>query len=151
MKGFIDPMNLTGEVRITLRGPDGRIKESDVQNLVVTTGKQHVADQLSGQLEASMSHMAVGTGTTAAALTDTSLETELNRRAFDSKTQGTGADANKVTFITAWPAGEGTGLLTEAAILNAAGGGVMLCRVVFGVKDKGAGDSITLTWTITVN
>lgn len=151
MNGIKDKTIAKGQLTVCLRGPDGKIKDRETfKNLVVTPGRQHIADQLSGQLQAAMSHMATGTGSTAQVVGDTALETELSRKAFTSKSQGTGADANKVIYITEWAAGEGTGLITEAGIFNASSGGTMLCRTTFGVKDKGSGDSLTLTWTITI-
>jgi hypothetical protein len=146
----LDPLSITGEVDIVLRGPDGRIKERErIHNLVVTAGRAHCADQLADQGEAAMAYMAIGTGTTAPATTDTALETELDRNALDSKTQGTGSDTNKVTYTCTWAAGDGTGAITEAGIFNSASAGTMLSRVTFDVKNKGAGDSLTLTWTLT--
>ena len=143
-------VQVTGEVQIVLRGPDGRIKAEEItSNLVVTTGRQHIADQMADQGAAAMSHMAIGTGTTAADASDTALETELDRNALTSKTQGTGSDAHKVTYVGDWAAGDGTGAITEAAIFNSASAGDMLCRSVFSVKNKGAGDTLTLTWVLT--
>jgi len=129
----------------------GMVREYHERNLVVITGKNHIADQLSDKGEAAMSHMAVGTGTTAAAAGDTALGTELDRNALTSKTQGAGADANKVTYVGDWAAGDGTGAITEAGIFNSASAGTLLARSVFAVKNKGAGDSLTLTWTLTIS
>ena len=98
-----------------------------------------------------MSHMAVGTGTTAAVAGDTALQTELDRNALSSVVQGTGGDANKVTYTADWAAGDGTGAITEAGIFNAASAGTMLCRSVFAVKNKGAADTLTLTWVLTIS
>ncbi len=142
----------SGEVRIvTWDGKTGVIKSEDVYpNLVVDVGTQHVADQMSDKSEASMSHMAIGTGTTAAAGTDTALETELSRKVLGSKTQGTGADANKVVYICEWGAGEGTGAITEAGMFNDGTAGKMFCRTVFPVKNQGSGDGLTMTWTLTI-
>jgi len=149
--GLQDGITTSGIVVATLRGPDGKIKSRTHHNMVVTAGKEHVADQLAGLLQGSMSHMAIGTGATAQALTDTALQTELNRKAFTSKDQGVGGDANKVIYVTSWPAGEGTGAITEAGIFNAASAGTMLARTTFPVKNKGVSDSLTLTWTLSIN
>lgn len=147
-----DTLKITGQVHIVLRGPGGRIKdETLIKNLVVTTGKNHIADQLADQGEAQMSHMAVGTGTAAAVAGDTALQTELDRNALTSITQGSGGDANKVTYVGDWAAGDGTGAITEAGIFNAASAGTMLCRTVFPVKNKGAADSLTMTWVLTIS
>lgn len=145
-------IKVTGRVHIVLKGPDGRVKEKEtVDNLVVTVGRQHIADQMADKGEAAMSHMAIGTGTTAADAADTALETELDRNALTSKTQGTGTDAHKVTYVADWAAGDGTGAITEAGIFNSASAGVMLCRSVFAVKNKAAGDTLTMTWILTLS
>jgi hypothetical protein len=143
---------VTGRVHIVLRGPDGEVKDEEkVNNLVVTVGRYHITDQMADQGEAAMSHMAIGTGTTAAAAGDTALENELDRNALTSVTQGSDTDANKVTYIGDWAAGDGTGAITEAGIFNSASAGIMLCRTVFAVKNKGAGDTLTLTWVLTIS
>lgn len=145
-------LNISGQVHILLKNPDGSIKDEEtIDNLVVTTGRYHIADQLSGLTAAAMSHMAIGTGTTAADATDTALETELDRNALTSKTQGTSTDANKVTYICEWAAGDGTGAITEAGVFNSASAGTMLCRSVFAVKNKASGDSLTMTWVLTIS
>lgn len=144
-----DSIKTSGQVEIRVRGADGKTKHVEVhKNLVVTTGRNHIADQMAGQSQAAMSHMAIGSGTTAQAATDTALQTEISRKAFTSKDQGAGLDAHKVVYVAEWPAGDGTGAIAEAGIFNAAAAGVMLCRTVFSVKNKGASDSLTLTWTI---
>lgn len=140
-----------GQVEIEIIKPDGRRIAWVISNLVVNVGLYHIADQISDQGNGAMSHMAVGTGTTAAAAADTTLETELDRNALDSTTQGAGASANQVTYVATWAAGDGTGALTEAGIFNQASGGTLLAHTVFSVKNKGAGDAMTLTWTITIS
>lgn len=148
----MESLKITGQVEIILRGSDGKIKDREViKNLVVTAGKNHIADQLSDKGEAAMSHMAIGTGTTAVNAADTALQTELDRNALTSKTQGTGSDAHKVTYVGDWAAGDGTGAITEAGVFNSGSAGTMLCRSVFSVKNKGAGDSLTMTWILTIS
>lgn len=143
-------VTVSGRVEVVLRGPDGRIKDRSVtSNLVVAVGRHHIADQMAEQDEAYMDYMAVGTGTTPEDAADTALETEVDRNQLTSKTQGTGVDANKVTYVCDWPAGDGTGAITEGGIFNSASAGTMLCRTVFPVKNKGAGDNLTLTWILT--
>lgn len=146
-----DGVKISGKVHFLIRDRHGRVKEDYWHdNLVVTTGRNHVADQMSDAVEAAMSHMAVGTGTNAVLASDTALQTELSRKALTNKTQGTGdPGARQVTYIADWPAGEGTGAITEAGIFNSSSAGTMLSRAVFPVKNKGASDSLTMTWIIT--
>ena len=143
-----DRAKATGHVRIDMRDAMGNLKQVlEIPNLVVTTGLQYIADQLSDQGEAAMSHMAIGSDNTAATAGDTTLGTELGRVALTSTTQS-GAD---VVYIATFPAGTGTGNVYEAGIFNDASAGTMLCRTVFGLVTKAAGDSITITWTLTIS
>lgn len=119
----------------------------EVENLVVTAGKNFVASRMVGAAAAVMSHMALGTGATAAAVGNTTLETEAGRVAVSSGT-ASGADA---TYVASFPAGTATGAITEAGILNAGSGGTLLCRSVFSAINKGAADSITISWVVTVS
>lgn len=145
---IIDGLKAKGTLDIIVRGPDGSIKdEKKVENLIVDTGLDYIASRMSGTSENVMSHMAVGTGSTAAAGADTALGTELDRNALTSTT----VTDNAIAYVCSWAAGDGTGSLTEAGIFNASSAGTMLCRTVFGTVTKGADDSMTITWTITVS
>ena len=92
-----------------------------------------------------MTHMALGSGTTAAAAGQTDLVTLLgSREALDSTT----VTANAVAYVASFEAGDATGAVTEAGIFNAASSGTMLCRTKFNVVNKAADDTMTVTWTI---
>lgn len=119
-------------------------------NLVVNSGRYHVADQLAAKDEAVMNYMAVGTGSTAVLSTDTALEDELDRNVLASKTRGSGSNADQITYICTFPAGEATGLITEGGIFNAASGGIMLNRAVWPGRNKPVNKSMTLIWVLTI-
>ncbi len=141
-----DRFGIKGKVDIVLYGPDGRIKdERHIQNTVTALGDAYVADRLSDAGVAAMSHMAVGTGTPTA----TALQTELDRNALTSTTQGAGGDDNDVIYVGTWVAGDGTGALTEAGIFNDPAAGTMFVSASFGVITKAAADSLVITWTVT--
>lgn len=145
-----DNLKVTGALRVVLTGADGQIKdERDIKNLVVSTGLNFIASRMKEATATVMSHMSLGTGTTAAALGDTTLGTEISgsRVALTSTT----VTANQVTYIASFAAGVGTGAVTESGIFNADTSGTMLCRTVFPVVNKQAGDSMTVTWTVTVS
>jgi hypothetical protein len=137
-----DDLKLTGNLTIALN--DEIVQETD--NLVVTAGKNWVADRMN-DANAVMSHMAVGTGTTAAAAGQTALVTETDRNALTSTT----VTNNAVAYVATWAAGDATAALTEAGIFDASSSGDMLARTVFSVVNKGASDSMTITWTVTVS
>ena len=137
-----DDLKLTGALTIALN--DVIVQETE--NLVVTAGKNWVADRMNNA-NTVMTHMAVGTGTNAAAAGDTTLQTENDRNALTSTT----VTNNAIAYVATWAAGDATAALTEAGILDAATGGDLLARTVFSVVNKGAADSMTITWTITVS
>ena len=97
-----DNLKLTGTLTIAIN--DKIVQKTE--NLVVTAGKEWVADRMNNA-NTVMTYMAIGTGTTVAAPANT-------------------------TF-------------------DAATGGDMLARTVFSVVNKGADDSMTITWTVTVS
>jgi len=139
---LVSDFKMSGQVQIALNG----VIVEEVDNLVVTAGKGYVADRMKNNSTV-MSHMAVGTGTTAAAAGQTALVTEAGRVALAS----TGISGAVVTYTATFPAGTATGALTEAAVLNASSSGTMLCRTVFSAVNKGANDAMTLTWSITAS
>jgi len=143
-----DQIKVTGELKITVTNDEGNVKkEIIVPNIVVTDGKEYIASRMKDASATAMSHMAIGTGSTAAAAGDAALGTEAGRVALTSTT----VTSNAVAYVATFPAGTGTGAITEAGILNASSSGTLLCRTVFSVINKGAADTLGITWTVTVN
>jgi len=146
MEAVREKVRARGTLTFRLIGPDGRVKRIvRRRNLIVTTGKSHMADQMSDQGESAMSHIAIGTGTTAPVVGDTTLESEVARTALDSKTQNN----NEVGYVGTFGAGVGTGAITESGILNASSAGVLLNRATFSAINKGANDSLQVTFDVT--
>lgn len=143
----IDSLKAKGDVSIRITRADGSVENTEIKNLVVTTGLNYIVSRMKDTTLDAMSHMAIGAGTTAAAAGDTTLGSELGRVALTSTTVST----NTVQYVATFSAGTGTGAVTEAGILNAASGGTLLCRTVFGIVTKDVGDSMIITWTITVS
>ena len=148
----------TGKLNIVVRDENGKVKEDfTVPNLVVTTGLNFIAGRMKDTgggytIPDAMTHMSVGTGSTAAALSDTALGSEVTgARVLLADTVINGADT---VYTATFPAGTGTSIspgLTEAGIFNDSSAGTMLCRTVFAVINKGAADTMTVTWTITIS
>jgi len=138
-----DKFKLKGKLSIALNGEVVR----EVDNLVVTSGKNYVASRMKDATATAMSNMAIGSGSTAAAAGNTALGTELGRVSLTSTT----VTNNEVAYVATFGAGTGTGAITEAGLFNANSGGTMLCRTVFSVVNKGSADSMTITWTVTVS
>ena len=144
---FTESINVKGNLEIILLDETGKQKDyRKVNNLVVAVGKDVIASRLVGNTLAVMSHMAVGTSNTTAVSSQTALGGELSRVALDSTTRS----SNTITYVATFGAGSGTGALAEAGILNAASTGNMLCRTTFSTVTKAAGDTVVITWNVTV-
>lgn len=150
--GPVEKLNMQGRLTIVLKDANGVVKDvREVKNLVVNTGLGHITTRMLGTGQNVMSHMGLGAGTSAAAGGDTALGSPLgSRKAFDSVTQS-GSNNESIVYVTTFNAGEATGAVTEAGIFNASTSGVMLCRTVFAVVNKGAADTLQVTWTVTLS
>ena len=127
-----------------------------ISNLVTNTGMAGVASRINGaDSEAAFTYIAIGTGTTAAAVTDTTLETEITTgggaraaatasRVTTDVTDDT-AQLQKTFSFTA------TLAVTESGTLNAASVGVLLARQVFSAINVANGDSLQITWQFDVD
>lgn len=135
-------MKLVANMVAVLRGPDGKVKETRVANTVTTAGRNGAADQLlASPTLGKPTHMAIGTGSPGAS----ALGTELDRNALTSKTRSNAV----VTMVGDWAAGDGTGAITEAGVFDAASLGNMWLSASFSVINKGASDTLQITWTLT--
>ena len=147
MSQFNEQVQPKGTLKIEVFDKDGQLKDSrEIKNLVVSTGKDFVASRMVGTAKNPMSHMAIGSGTTAPVVGNTTLATELGRVAITTAT----LNANSVTYSALFNEGVGTGSITEAGIFNGAAAGDMLSRTVFGVVTKTATDSMSISWTVAV-
>ncbi len=130
---------------IRLLGSDGEIKnETRIHNAVTTAGKNGIADQLLDSPSLTkLGWMAIGTGTPSG----TALGTEISRVAFTSKNRSGAV----VTMVGNWAAGVGTGAITEAGTFDQNSiGGNMWMSASFLAINKLAGDTLQITWTLTV-
>lgn len=144
-----ESVNLKGDLDVVLFDETGQVKDQrSVKNLVVAVGKSYIASRMTSNSGIVMSHMAIGVANIAPTTSQTLLLGENGRRALDS----TGLVSNVVTYTSTFPAGTGTGTIAEAGIFNSpsANSGTMLCRTRFNEVNKGASDTIVITWNITV-
>lgn len=140
----------TGKVHVVVRDENQNIKEDFlVDNLVVNSGLDFIAERMADAATSVMSHMEVGTDNTGPAAGQTTLVAAVNgsRTALAS----TAVNGDEVAYICTFVPGDGTGALVEAGVFNASSAGDMLCRTVFSEINKGNLDSMTITWTITIS
>lgn len=141
--------SVLGSLRLLLVDENGVTKLDRVEdNLVTTIGKTFIASRLiSDTAILKLSHMAVGSGSTAAAIGDTELDTELGRAVLVSQTSLDNVASVSATFGP----GVGTGAIVETGIFNAASAGIMFNRSVFTGVNKSPTDTLTISWAITVS
>jgi len=141
---FLPSFNMTLE----LFDEKGNLKETrKIHNTVTTAGKNGVADQLlASPTLAKPGWMEVGTGTGGTTLLNAYIAG--SRVALTSKLR-TGA---VVTMVGDFGAGVGTGAITEAGIFDVVTANTvnLWCYASFTVINKAAGDSLKITWTLTV-
>lgn len=143
-------LTVTGALTISINGKVVR----NINNLIVTAGKTFILSRMKENTAGVMTHMAFGSGTTAAAITQTTLVTEGDRNALN--VSGGVVAGSTITYECTWAADDpditapAVTTITEAGIFNASSGGTMLCRTVFGAISKGEADSMTISWVVTL-
>jgi len=126
-----------------------------VSNLVTTAGKGAVAGLINGVVTNFFEYIAVGTGTTAAAIGDTALEAEIVdsglARVSSTTSRVTTDTTNDTAQLTTTFTVSGTKAVTESGVLDSASTGTLLARQVFSAINVVSGDSLTITWKIDVD
>jgi hypothetical protein len=147
-----DSLKTKGVLELKLLDAFGNVTLQREENVVVNTGLAYIASRMKDATAGVMSHMGVGTGSTNPTdKTQTALASQLVRVALDSTSLVTTTATNDaVQYVATFAAGTGTGAITEAGIFNASSAGTMLCRTVFDVINKGALDTLVITWKVTV-
>ena len=143
-------MKLDGVLTLTLNKANGEVITFSKHNMIVNVGYDFICDAMckaSGR-PGVMSYIGLGSGTTAAAATQTALVSELKRVA---STYAHVAGTKTFTVSANFGAGVATGAITEAGVFNAATSGIMLDRVTFSVINKGAEDTLTAQFTFTLS
>ena len=138
-----EKLSVVGELKF-YNGKGELVREE--KNLVVNTGLNVIAERLIGIAKNAISHMAIGTGTTAANAADLALEIPKATRIAPTSITVTGA---VITIIATFSGATHAGAITEAGLFNAATLGELISRVVFAPYNLGSSDALTITWTLT--
>ena len=143
-----DGIKATGVVSI-INARTGELVGSN--NTVLALGKEWMAQRCTGEMSSLVTHIAVGTSSTAVVVGDTGLKAESARVAVNIPGAVKPANKNVIRYEATFDAGVGTGALTEAGLFTAASAGICVARTVFPVKNKGDDDIFTVVWEITIN
>lgn len=133
------------------------LSDHTYENVVPTVGRAAIANQLTGSATypAKITYVAVGTGGGSPAAGNTTLTTELARKAIS----GASNASNVLTVDGFFNETEGNGTLTEAGLFGDGSGtqasattdsGILFSRVTIS-ETKSNTETLTVTWTFTIS
>lgn len=149
---------MRGTFEIKVIGPDGKVKDyRKAENLVVDGGVDFIADVMGKATQPTeMDNIGVGWGTGAsddptAGQTDLQGASKDRNTAVYAHTDGLATFTLQATWGTDDPS-TGSVTIEESGVFNdAPTGGTMLCRQTFAGVNKGASDTLEVTWTFTIS
>lgn len=153
----MENLKFVGNLTLTLKDENGNVKQEEkVKNLIVNSGLGYIIDRIHGVKKEEalpvLSHIAIGSGTTAKDKAQTKLVTEVVR----VKAKAEKLAYNKIRYSVTFIEGVGTAVLNEAGIFNSADEkltgdkNIMFSRTTFGTITKEAKDTLTIIWEIEV-
>ena len=152
---FSQGIKFDGVYTIEVRDKDGNLKDREVvENLIVNTGLAEIAGLVGNTgSPTAFTYLAVGSASTAAAATDTTLETELTdgglERAAATVTRTTTTATNDTLQLVKAFSVTGTKTVREVGVFNDSTSGTMLSRSVLTAdKNLESGDTFTLTYQL---
>lgn len=149
---------LRGYIKIDHFDASGNLIQSvETPNVITNAGLTEVAGLFCSDVKASYTafdYIGVGTGTTAATFTNTTLVTEITNsglaRAATTGTLVTTTVANDTAQFVKSFSVTASQAVTESAVFNAASSGTMLCRQTFSAINVVSGDTLQITWKVTL-
>ncbi len=138
-----------GNVTLTFRDAiTGEITREIHCNLITTAARELVNDHMTGVSTEVPDEIAVGdqVSPSTPTISDTVLDSELDRSTITSKTQPTTTQAQ---YVTLFGTGEANGTLTEAGLFTPlSASNILFARVTFGGVVKTSGFTLTVTWDV---
>lgn len=150
-----DNFPVIGQCTIIIRdAKTGKIKSEDhIYNTFCTVGKNAIADALRGNISDNkgiITYCALGTSAVAPTSADIKLTTEIARKLVSVRSVA----ANIASFVTFFTTAEGNGTLREAGLFgddatSTADSGTLFSKLAIN-RTKTTGDTLTLSWSITI-
>lgn len=148
--GLKDKNSIRGHVCLELRGPDGELKDvREYDNTITVLMDATVADRMAGGADSLVDYTGIGTTSGGKSTASVALEAQTARVQNDSNTQGAGAADNDVVHVATFGAGVGDGAIVEAGLFTGAADNTLMAYQEFAAVNKGAADTLTVTWTVT--
>lgn len=144
-----DSMDIKGKIDFVLTDEKGLVKQTGhIENQIQTAHGVLVADRIGGGADPLFTHMWVGTGTgQVVASTDLSAVIAGGRQAVTSSAQV--GVTNVVTAVATFLPTVGTGIIHEIGMFSSNAAADMKCYNDAISLTKGAGDTLTVTWSVT--
>lgn len=146
-------INITGHWDIKLTGQHGELKQHVFgKNVICDAGKEALALYISQAINSAtinpFKYIAIGTGSTPETAADTALVVETARVA---GTASFTSGSAMFTVYATFPAGTGTGAITEYGVFNTSSAGIMFSRDTEAVVNKGGADTLTVITQVTLS
>lgn len=140
---------MRGAVKLTITdSATGKILEVRHANLIMTAFRELMVDIMDGTTTEVPAEIAVGdqVSPSTPTISDTVLDSELDRKAISTKTQPATTQAE---YQAVFASTEAVGTLTETGLFTLASGtNTLLARVTFAGVVKASGTTLTVTWDV---
>lgn len=141
---------LQGKFHIALVRNNGIVEERENFNTVMAGGKSLLSGlMLTDVGGTACDHIAIGTGTTAPATSQTALVGEKYRNACTGSQQTTTV-TNDTARLTCSISITASNTMSEAGIFNSSSGGVMFARATYSGLAVNSGDSLNVGYSVTI-
>jgi hypothetical protein len=132
---------------------DGVVVESgERDNIITTAGKNALASLLNSASAGTslITHMGFGTSTTAVAVGDTALGTELSAGGYSRVAVSRSVANNVITYTATLTGVTSNPTIQEAGLFNASTAGTLFAHQLTGAVNLAtSSDSLAVTWTVT--
>ena len=154
---FGDTIQLKGSLELVLKSIyTGEVVERrKIDNTIVTAGRAWVLKHIAGTAvfggneSKPLSHLAIGTSTTAPATSDTTLGSEVTRRAIDNfTTANITSNPPSYQLECSFNTNEGNTTVGEIGLFNSSAAGTMLAHATFGTINKTTSNTLAISYTI---
>ncbi len=144
-------LKMRGSIELCMKDLHGNEIWRKRENTVVTVGRVWVLKQLESVDNTTqvLSHIAIGTSTTAPSTADTALASETTRAAI-----GTFSTTNLTSNPPSWQAqvsfntNVGNTTLGEVGMFNSSAGGTLFARATFATINKTTSNTLSISYTI---
>lgn len=152
-----DMVYLRGSLEIALLDAVTKkeIERRSIKNTIVTAGRawvlKHIAGTavFNGNETRPLSHLAIGTSTTAPATGDTALGSETTRKAIDAfTTANITSNPPSYQLECSFATNEGNTTLAEVGLFNSSAAGTMLAHATFGTINKTTSNTLAVSYTV---